>query len=106
VTAATPIPVITPSRRTIAERFEDFHRENPDIYYQLTDLALEARAAGHTRYSMKALFEVLRWSRTVTTRSADPFLLNNDFTSRYARMIEHYVPELRGFFEKRTLHAE
>ena len=35
----------------------------------------------------------------------DGFKLNNNFTSRYARLIEREHPELRGFFRKRRLRA-
>lgn len=33
----------------------------------------------------------------------EPFKLNNDFRSRYTRLLMQQEPELQGFFETRTL---
>ena len=66
--------------------------------------AREARRAGKTRVGIKALWERMRWDFFVTNRN-DDFKLNNDFTSRYARLIAQNEPDLVGMFEVRRLRA-
>ncbi len=99
-------PVTAPAWRggTLDERFAVFHAENPAVYDELVRLARKARAAGHARYSAKALAELVRWHRTVETRG-EPFKLNNSYVSRYARLIEATEPDLADFFETRTLKS-
>lgn len=92
-------------RRDIAKDFERFHRENPAIYRRLVNLCREVRGAGHDQYSMKALFERLRWWHRIELKSKEPFLLNNNFTSHYARLIMRTEPDLFDFFEVRKLRA-
>jgi hypothetical protein len=91
---------------TIDERFAKFHRENPLIYRKLVNLCREVKGAGHDHYSVKALFERLRWWHHIELKSKEPFLLNNDFTARYSRAIMLFEPDLAGFFEVRKLRAK
>jgi len=81
------------------ERFAKFHRENPHVYRELVRLARIARGKGLNKYSMKALFEILRWNHVTTT--GEEFKLNNCFTRFYSRLIQEQEPDLRGFFENR-----
>jgi hypothetical protein len=90
----------TPAPATAGERFRAFHETNPQVYAELRDLALRAKRAGLKRYGMKGLFEVLRWNRALQTQG-EPWLLNNNYTAHYARLLMERVPELRGFFETR-----
>lgn len=90
----------------IDERFVEFHHSNPHVYRHLVGLARQWRDAGHRTCSMKMLFEVLRWDAGVRTSSADGLKLNNDFTSRYARLIAANEPDLAHLFERRCLAAE
>ena len=91
--------------KTIQERFEQFHAENPDVYHRLVDLAYQAKAHGARRIGISLLFERLRWEIGIETRSWDGFRLNNNLRSRYARLIEAEHPKLRGLFETRELRA-
>ena len=96
------------SRRnfTVDERFAAFHRANPHIYRKLVNLCREVKGAGHEHYSVKALFERLRWWHHIELKSKEPFVLNNDFTSRYARAIMMCEPDLSCFFEVRKLRSK
>lgn len=90
--------------KTIDARFEAFHRENPIVYRTLVRLAREALRHGKKRIGMKSLWERMRWHIWLETRG-DEFRLNNDFTSRYARLIEQQESDLAGIFETRRLRA-
>jgi hypothetical protein len=91
----------------IDARFLEFHHAHPEVYRELVRLARRWKAAGHARIGMKMLFEVLRWERGLAgVRDDRGFRLNNDFTSRYARLIQANEPDLVGFFETRALVDE
>lgn len=91
-------------RGTIQERFERFHRDNPHVYKRLRDLIFEDLNAGLPIAGIDFYVSVLRWKVRMETRG-DDFKLNNDWRSRYARMLMDNEPELRGKFETRTLQS-
>lgn len=85
----------------ITESFEKFHADNPHVYERLRSLALELVEKGHDHYSIKGLFEVLRWEYALTTRGSN-FKLNNNYTALYARMLMDNEPILASFFRVRS----
>lgn len=92
---------------TIQSRFESFDRLNPWVYARLVKMARELKAKGMKHYGIKSLFEVLRWQfHNQTTDPNSRWHLNNDYTSRYSRLIEANCEDLRGFFELRELKAK
>lgn len=93
------------ARPPIAERFEAFHRENPHVADALERLAANAIEAGAGRVGVKMLYEVLRYERIIETRG-DDFRLNNDYHSRYARLLIERRPEWAGKIETRQLKGE
>lgn len=94
----------TDEARTATQKFWQFHRANPDVYVQLVRLARQMRARGRAQYGIGSLFEVLRWHRALETEG-DPFKLNNNWRSRYARLIAAQEPDLSDFFETRQLRS-
>lgn len=88
---------------TIQERFEAFHAANPWVFRELRRLTHNYLAAGHQRIGIGMLFEVLRWERNVT--HGDEFKLNNNFRSRYVRMLIEDQPHWVDAFETRRLRA-
>lgn len=90
---------------SIQDRFESFHRANPQVYAALRSLAFQMIGNGVRQYGIKGLFEILRWQFALQT-NGEPFRLSNDFTSRYARLLVKNNPELDGFFTLRELRAE
>lgn len=90
---------------TIQERFEEFHKRNPQVYNAMRSLALGMKRRGFRRWSTKAVYEVMRWQYAMQTQG-EAFKLSNDFTSRYARLLMAQEPELDGFFDTRELRGE
>ena len=90
---------------TIQEDFERFHAAHPNVYDGLVRLTRSGVAAGATRLGMKQLFEVLRWERTLAGLPAEDeaFKLNNNYTSRYARLVMEREPDLDGIFATREI---
>lgn len=92
----TPAP---PAMLTMAERAAWFHLHNPHVMRMAVDLARHVKAKGLTRYSMKAIWEVLRF-RAIESHG-DKYKLNNSYTAWYARAIMCTYPDLQGFLVTR-----
>lgn len=93
------------SDKRLIKAFWKFHNENPHVYQRLVELVNQLRIKGHTRYSMKGLFEILRWEYAITT-TGNEFKLSNDFTAFYARLVMRRQPLLKGFFDIKTSAAD
>lgn len=85
-------------------RFEDFHAEHPWVYEALERLTAQWISAGGGRIGVKALFEQLRWLAP-DLANGEPLQLNNNFTSRYARLLCAGHPEWCDVFELRRLRS-
>lgn len=96
-----------PRTMTRLEReFEDFHRENPEVYRRLVQMSRDLVSRGHRKIGIGMLFEVLRWQHYMST--TDPhsdFKLNNNYRAYYARFIMDECPDLDGVFDVRALRA-
>jgi hypothetical protein len=90
---------------TIGERFATWIACHPEVYDLAVKLSRQVKARGKTQYSMKAIWEIMRWHYHIE-RGDEEFVLNNDFTSHLARLIEEREPDLKGFFEKRRLRSQ
>lgn len=92
--------------KSLAERFEQFHDDNPRVYAILVRLAREwVQATGRRTLGIKALWERARWEMAITTRG-DEFKLNNNYHAFYARKIMAQEPDLAGIFKLRRSAAD
>lgn len=94
-------PSQTPMNSPAAQRFEAFHHANPHVYDSAVQIARDLKGRGFHRCGMKLIFERLRWLYAIQTKG-DSYLLNNDFTAFYARVVMLAEPDLAGFFEVRV----
>ena len=105
------MPATSPYRaqQTIQEKFEQFHEDNPRVYKLLVLFTLAARRAGWERYGISSIFERVRWHLSIETHDKDGFKLNNNYRSRYARMLnnDEEIIAVCGecFFRERELKA-
>ena len=90
----------------IDEAFVTFHHQHPEIYRQLVEMTREWKKAGHESVGIKMFLEVLRWNNGraggATDRSGE-WAVNNNFSSRYARLIMANERDLVGMFQTRQL---
>ena len=87
-------------------RFREFHRDNPHVYEELVKLARQAKDAGKKKVGIKMLFEVVRWYAFIdTTDKYSDFKLNNNYHSRYARLIMAKEEDLVDIFDTRMLRS-
>ena len=95
-----------PDQNHIDEQFILFHEDNPHVYTTLVEEARKLRRMGWKKIGMKFLYERARWILTMKTRipeNMEPYKLNNNYTSRYARLIMQQEADLKGYFETRQL---
>lgn len=90
--------------KTIEERFQEFHRANPAVF-QLFEMYARLALNSGKRLGSRAIMERVRWEVYMKTRDGEGFKINNNFTSRYARLLVEKHPEFDGFFEMRDLRA-
>jgi len=92
---------------TEADRqFLAFHEANPIVYATLARLARYARQRGRHRLGVKMLWERMRWELTIETDDAtSDYKLNNNYHSRYARLLMETEADLAGMFELRALRS-
>jgi hypothetical protein len=88
---------------TIQESFERFHALNPWVFTSLEALTQQYLTHGHKRIGIGMLFEVLRWQYGVTM--GDDFKLNNNYRSRYVRLLIEQHPEWEQAFSTRELRT-
>ncbi|MFJ7422717.1 hypothetical protein ACIQXD_29560 [Streptomyces uncialis] len=100
-------PLVTPGcveGQSIQERFEAFHRLNPWVMRHLENLTSDAIDRGFRRVGIGMLFELLRYRYGEATRG-DEFRLNNNYRSRYVRLLIECHPEWHSHFELRALRS-
>jgi hypothetical protein len=91
---------------TFDRAFIEFHEKNPHVYAILCRLAREAVKAGRGKIGIGLLWEVMRWELFLQTHDPESeFKLNNNYRSRYARLIMEKEPDLAGVFETRLLRT-
>jgi hypothetical protein len=90
----------------IQTAFLKFHRENPHVYEKLLLLARQVKESGRKRYGIECLFARLRWHYDFEVRSEEEFKLNNNYTSRYARLLMQQEKDLEGVFSVRELRRK
>jgi hypothetical protein len=94
-------------RRSIDERFVEFHHNNPHIYVELVRMARFAKNAGRRKIGIRTIWEAMRWNLTIQTNTLyGDFKLNDHYTSRYVRIMMEDERDLAGFFETRVLRTE
>jgi hypothetical protein len=88
------------------QKFEAFHRNNPDVYDTLVALARQwKRSTGKHALGIAALYERVRWEIQIATNDPD-YKLTNSYRAYYARLIMAREPDLAGLFTLRTSAAD
>lgn len=93
-------------RDSIDMNFRKFHGKHPDVYDAVCHLARQAKRAGRDQIGIGMLWEVLRWQTFIAAGDErEPYKLNNNYRSRYARLVMDMEDDLGGFFETRQLQT-
>ena len=84
--------------------FEEYGKQNPEIWQEFEKIALQLIFKGVKRYGAKAIFEIIRYHRFLENRG-DKFKVNNNYTAGYARKFVEKYPQYKDFFEMRRRRA-
>lgn len=96
-------PVYVPSM-TLQERFEAFHNANPWVLHAYERLTADWLAKGNGRVGIKMLTEIIRWQYGRATTGQD-FKINNNYPSRYVRLMLDRNPAWATVFHTRELRT-
>lgn len=91
-------------RKSLDQRFAEYHEANPQVFAKFADLAEEAKRRGRPRIGAKFLLELVRW-QTPVAANGDEFKVNNSYVSRYVRKLSTERPHLASMFATRKLKA-
>lgn len=84
-----------------AKQFLDWHQQNPQVWAEFEKLALRLIQAGRKKFGAKAIVEVVRFNRTIATKT--DFKINNNYAPYYARIFVIKYPLHSDFFEQREI---
>ena len=90
------------SKMPTEQAFYQFHKANLWVVVELEKIAWEMLRSGRKKIGIQACVEIFRWETRRHTISKD-FKINNNFCSRYARMIHDRNPHWGQVFELRKL---
>ena len=86
------------------ENFEEFHKNNPEIYtlfIKFTNMVIERK---RKYYSAKAIFHRIRWESMIssdTHQLLGDYKIDDGWISHYARKFMDDFPQHSGFFQTR-----
>lgn len=89
--------------KTIDERFAEFDALHPQIYTEFVKQTMKMINRGFKAYSADTICHIIRFHTDLDGRDTEPFKINNDYTSRYARKFMNQFPKHEGFFRTREL---
>lgn len=90
---------------TIQERFERYHTKHPEVFNHLVRLAREVKSTGLKRCGISLLWERLRWFYWIECDASEKYRMNDNYRSRFVRLLIDKHPEFKGFFKLRRLRA-
>ena len=85
--------------------FEEYHKENPQIYEYFKRYAFKSIERGFKHLSAEFIFNIIRWETPVKT-NGDDFKVNNNAKPFYSRLFMKEYPKYEGFFRKRSSKAD
>jgi len=97
---------LDPARRPMSrrDRFLDYDNRHPEVWQLFCQFSREAKRAGLSRYSARAIVHRIRWECSVQRHTGDSFRINDHFAGHYARKLIAADPaQWGGFFELREI---
>lgn len=93
--------------RTIAEDFERFDWDNPEVYQLFCRFTFDLIEAGHKKVGAKMIAERIRWEGFMTKKpKSQGYKINNVYIAHYARKFMRKFPQHKDKFETRKLHSQ
>jgi hypothetical protein len=88
---------------TLTDKFNQYHRDNPQVYELFKRFTFMAIKRGHNRLSAWMIANRIRWETSIETFSVDEYKISNDYIALYARMFMRDHPQYDGFFKTKEM---
>ena len=88
------------------EQVKAFHESHPDVWDLFVRFTFDRIEKGYENYSVKAIFERIRWEKDSGGDGVNSFKLNNNYTAFYSRRFMRMYPRYDGFFRTREQISE
>ena len=83
------------------EQVSAFHCKHPEVWDLFVKFSFEMIGKGYKNYSVKGVFERIRWEIDAGGDGVTTFKLNNNYTAFYARRFMRAYPQHDGFYRTR-----
>lgn len=103
------------NHKTIQKAFNDFDKNNPQVYKEFKKMVTAAMKVGKKKLSAKLILNVIRWNIYMETKDDTGFTdrdgteykfrINDAYTSRYARKYIADFPRREYLFNYRELRS-
>jgi hypothetical protein len=90
--------------RVDQSKFEEYHRDNPQVYEMFKRFTFEKISRGAKHVGAKAVLERVRWETSVS--GDDGFKVNNNYTAAYARLFAKDFPQHKDLFRTRKARIQ
>ncbi len=94
------------NKRTVEEKFNEFHNDKPVIYWYFKKFAQELIDRGHNRISGRLIIERIRYEVMISKSKFEEFKINNNYIAHYTRMFVSEYPIYFSKFEFREMKKE
>ena len=96
-------PTLFTQRSKLEAEFDRFDSDHVDVWLLFRRFALDAIAAGRSRFSADAILHRIRWFTTVEAGApgASVWKINDHYSAFYARKFVRLMPEHQSLFELR-----
>jgi len=88
---------------TLTDKFNQYHKDNPQVYELFKRFTFMAIKRGHNRLSAWMIANRIRWETSIETFSVDEYKISNDYIALYARMFMRDHPKYDGFFKTKEM---
>ena len=88
---------------TLTDKFNQYHKDNPQVYELFKRFTFMAIKRGHNRLSAWMIANRIRWETSIETFSVDEYKISNDYIALYARMFMQDHPQYNGFFKTKEM---
>lgn len=91
--------------KSIDTAFKKFHKDNPKVYQMFKEQVYRAIRNGREKFSANAIINWIRWEVALKVKTDEEYKINNNFSSRYARLFVKDHPEHEHMFNFRDLRS-
>lgn len=88
---------------TLTDKFNQYHKNNPQVYELFKRFTFMAIKRGHNRLSAWMIANRIRWETSIETFSVYEYKISNDYIALYARMFMQDHPQYNGFFKTKEM---